>query len=100
MRVKLLLRWDIKDESETDYYEFIVNEFIPRLKRLGLNDVEFWYTVYGEVEQIQASAIANTEDQMDTILASDDWDSLVLRLGDYVTDLTQKIVPATSGFQI
>ncbi len=100
MRVKLVLRWDIKDETETDYYEFIVNEFIPRLKRLGLSDIEFWYTIYGDVEQIQSSAIAPTEEQMTAILNSDEWDSLETRLTDYVSDLVQKLVPATNGFQI
>lgn len=98
--MKLLMTWDINRSTEAEYYEFIVNEFIPRLKRLGLNDLQFWYTTYGDCEQIQASGITNTRQQMDNILTSDDWTTLQQRLVEYVSRYRRKVVVAVGGFQL
>lgn len=100
MPVKLIMTWDVNTGSETEYSEYIVNEFIPRLKRLGLRDVQFWYTSYGECEQILASGASTSEKQMRTILLSEEWAQLQQRLQDMVTDFEQKVVPATGGFQL
>ncbi len=98
--VKLLLRWDVKPGSESEYSEFIISEFIPRTKRLGITDVQFWYTSYGEVEQIQVELIAQSKDQMQTILGSQEWGALKSRLVDLVTNYSQKMVRATGGIQL
>lgn len=100
MRAKLLMRWNVNNRNETDYYEFIVKEFVPRVKRLGISDVEFWYTAYGECEQMQASGITRTVEQMNNILASDEWEQLRTQLFDYVNNYSQKLIMATGGFQI
>lgn len=44
---KLILRWDIRSELESEYFEFMVSEFIPGTNRLGLTDIQAWYTLYG-----------------------------------------------------
>lgn len=100
MPVKLLLSWDINRNSEAEYYEFVVNEFIPRAKRLGIIDIQFWYTTYGECEQIQASGVAPSLEEMETILDSEEWDDLQTRLTDYVDEYERKVIPAVGGFQL
>lgn len=100
MRVKVLMRWDIDSNKESEYYDFVVNEFIPRAKRLGLANIQFWYTTYGNCEQIQASGITNSQDQMQNILRSEDWSNLTARLNDLVRDYDQKVIAATDGFQL
>lgn len=100
MRVKLLMNWDVKAGVESEYSEFIVNEFIPRAKRLGFTDLQFWYTSYGECEQIQASGIVNSREQMNNIIDSDEWQSLQQRLHELVHKFTSKLIPASNGFQI
>ncbi len=87
--------------SEAEYSEFIVNEFIPRLNRLGIGDLEFWYTGFGEHEQIMVSGITPTREQMSRILDSDEWDSLEDRLSDLSVNLHHKVIKADgSKFQI
>lgn len=97
--VKLLMTWDIKSGRETEYSEFVVNEFIPRMNRLGLGDIEFWYTRFGEGKQIQASGVLPSMEQMHNILNSREWRTLQERLDDYVSNYSQKLVRATRGFQ-
>ena len=100
MTVKLLMQWDIDDSKESDYYDFVVNEFIPRIQRLGMGDIEFWFTTFGECEQIHASGIMADQMQATLIMQSDEWDDLQTRLGDMVENYEQKLIKATGGFQI
>lgn len=99
MPIKLLMTWDIKTGRETEYSEFVVNEFIPRMNRLGLGDIEFWYTRYGECKQIQASGVSPTIEQMRNVLNSQEWQNLQDRLDDYVSNYSQKLIKAVRGFQ-
>ncbi len=100
MRVKLLMQWDIEDGKESAYYDFIVNEFLPLAKRLGLDDIQFWFTTYGNTEQIQASGITSNLDKMMRIINGEEWDNLITRLTDLVSVYQQKVIPATNGFQL
>ncbi|MCO5191675.1 MAG: hypothetical protein M9918_26230 [Anaerolineae bacterium] len=100
MQSKLIMTWNVSTGSESDYSEFIVNDFIPRIQRLGLGDIQFWYTSYGTCEQILASGTTKSEEQMRSIILSEEWVQLNQRLEDLVTDFNYKIVPAKGGFQI
>ncbi len=94
------MRWDIRPESESEYFEFLVHEFIPALNKLGIMDIQVWYTQYGDCEQKLATGITPSKDTMQAALGSDDWDDLIGRLDQYVLNFEKKVVPATGGFQI
>ncbi len=99
-KVKIVMTWNIRDSREAEYSEFVVNELIPRITRLGLGDLEFWYTRFGDADQIQASGIAKSMTQMKTILGSEEWGSIQDMLSGYVDDYRQKLINSKSGFQI
>jgi hypothetical protein len=67
--------------------------------RLGLQPTEAWYTVYGEGPQILTGGVAK-DDAMERILESDDWKALRSQLLNYVTNFSQKVVPASGSFQL
>lgn len=98
--MKLVLRWDIQSGAESEYFEFMVSEFIPGIKRLGITQPGVWYTAYGKTEQILVSGITETEDHMNYVLESEEWAKLKERLEELVNNYNQKVVPATNGFQI
>ena len=98
--VKLILRWDVQSGSETEYSEFIVSDFIPRVNRLGIGDVQFWYTSFGECPQIQVELVAESKAQMHNIIRSEEWNSLHERLADMVDNLSQKMIRATGSIQL
>ncbi|HSM54796.1 MAG TPA: hypothetical protein VK879_01475 [Candidatus Sulfomarinibacteraceae bacterium] len=100
MATKLLMRWDIQPEQEAEYSDFVANEFIPRINKLGLVEIQAWYTVYGDCEQILVSGVTQTMDQMNYILGSDEWERLKERLDDLVDNFNIKVIPANAGFQI
>jgi hypothetical protein len=94
------MRWDIKPEQEAEYSDFVANEFIPRINKLGLVEIQAWYTIYGDCEQILVSGVTQTKEQMSYILDSDEWDRLRGRLDDLVSNFDIKIVQAAPGFQL
>ena len=100
MPTKLILRWDIQPGSESEYFEFMVSEFIPGLKKMGIAEPGVWYTAYGDAEQILVSGMTETKEHMEYILRSNDWDRLQDRLVELVSNYSQKILPASGGFQL
>jgi hypothetical protein len=100
MAAKLVMRWDIRPEMESEYFEFLVHEFIPALNRLGIADIQVWYTAFGECEQKQAEGVAQSVDRIQKMLQSEEWLLLTDKLQNYVRNFSQKVIPATRGFQI
>jgi hypothetical protein len=94
------MTWDIVPGREQDYFEFVVRDFIPGMQRLGLEPSDAWFTMYGQQPQILTGAQMPTLSDLESILASEEWQSLVRQLADYVEDYQFKIVPARVGFQI
>lgn len=100
MATKLLMRWDIQPEHEAEYSDFVANEFIPRINKLGVAEIQAWYTVYGDCEQILVSGVTQTAEQMRYILNTDEWERLRDRLDNLVNNFNIKVVDATGGFQL
>ena len=100
MATKLILRWDIQPGSESEYFEFMVSEFIPSLKRLGIDEPGVWYTAYGDAEQILVTGTTETQNHMLHILRSNDWSRLKERLEELTSNFSQTVTPATGGFQL
>ena len=96
---KLIMTWDINPEHEQEYFEFIVREFLPHVQRLGFQMSDAWVTVYGEQPQIMVGATLPSMTEINQVLRSEEWDALIVRLLDYVTDFKYKVVSATGGFQ-
>lgn len=97
---KLLMRWNVEAETDSEYFEFLVHEFIPGLNKLGVLEIQVWYTQYGECEQKLASGITKSMSDMKKVLQSPEWTSLIEKLSLYVSDFSKKVVPATHGFQL
>jgi hypothetical protein len=100
MSTKIIMRWDVRPETESEYFEFLVHEFIPGMNRLGITDFQVWYTAYGECEQKLASGIAPSQEHMNFALKNEEWENLHDKLQGYVDNFSQKVIEATRGFQI
>ena len=92
--VKLVMSWNIKSDEEPAYFEFVVQEFAPRIMKMGIRPTEAWYTVYGEGPQIITVGEANDRETLDGVLGSEDWTELMKKLDGFVTDYKQKVVSA------
>ena len=93
------MTWDISQENEQKYFEFIISEFIPGVQRLGFHPLDAWATLYGDYPQIQVGMIAVDIEDAQRMLDSVEWEALREKLFEYIDDFSYKIVPARSGFQ-
>lgn len=100
MPTKLVMRWDIRPETESEYFEFLVHEFIPGLNKLGIMDIQVWYTQFGDCEKKLASGISPSMEKMKAALNSDEFEMLLSKLQQFVENFSQKVISATGGFQI
>ena len=100
MQYKLLLSWDILPGREQEYFEFVVREFIPGIQALGLEPSDAWLTIYGDQPQILTGVQVNNLNSLNSVLSSQEWDSMVVKLLDYVENLEIKTVKGKPGFQM
>ena len=98
--IKLLMTWDIRSGKESEYFEFVVQEFAPKMIRLGVQPTEAWYTVYGKAPQILTGFVADDRKTMDEVLSGEEWQTLRDKLLNYVDNFNYKIVPAVGNFQL
>ena len=99
MSVKLMMTWDIAPEHEQDYFEFVIGEFIPGVRRLGFQPVEAWATIYGDYPQIQVGILAEDLGGVQQVLRSEGWIQMQDKLLALVKNFSYKVVPARNGFQ-
>ncbi len=96
----MLMTWDIIPGREQEYFEFVVRDFIPGVQRLGLEPSDAWLTMYGDQPQIMVAAQIPSITTLEDTLKTDEWQSLVNKLMDYVENYQYKIVQARAGFQM
>ena len=97
---KLLMTWDIRPGRESEYFEFVVQEFVPKLTRLGIQPTEQWYTIFGDAPQILTGGVMQEREALERVLESEEWKSLLGKLLTLVTNFNSKIVPARGPFQL
>jgi hypothetical protein len=100
MTVKLLMTWDILPNREQEYFEFVISDFIPEIKQLGIRPVDAWYTMYGDQPQIMVSAKTQSQSALNVAMASKDWQQLLDKLLTFVDNFSYKVIPARTGFQL
>ena len=98
--IKLLMTFDIRPGKESEYFEFVVQEFAPKLVRLGIQPTEAWYTVYGNAPQILTGGVTEDRPTLDNILEGDEWQTLQKKLMTFVTNFNYKVVTAAGNFQL
>ncbi len=100
MTVKLLMTWDILPDREQEYFEFVISDFLPEIKLLGIRPVDAWYTMYGDQPQIMVSAKTQSQAALNVAMASKEWQRLLDNLLNFVENFSYKIISARTGFQL
>lgn len=100
MSAKVIMRWNVRQEMESEYFEFLVHELIPSMNKLGISDIQVWYTAYGTCEQKMAEGVMESSDDMLRVMRTDEWVQLTDKLQGFVLDYSQKVITGTRGFQI
>lgn len=84
--VKLLISWDIRDDKDQEYLEFVTSEFVPLLMKHGaISDA--WLGVAGSAPQMIMGVIAEDGLELRTLLQSEEWRSARAGLGRFVENI-------------
>jgi len=98
--VKLLLSYEMKPETQQEYYQFVMGQFIPTLQSMGLQMSEAWHTAYGAAPNRLIGFVCRDRQTMEELLAGETWGSLSDQLEQFVADLDYKVIPFRDGFQL
>lgn len=98
--VKLLMTWDILPGQEQAYIDFNAREFVPRLMKMGLQPMDSWYTLYGDVPQVMVGWVSDDIEVIRKAVGGAEWRELEEALTHYVVNFRYKIVPVTGSFQL
>jgi hypothetical protein len=98
-RVKMLMTYDVVPELQQAYYEFVLGELIPTAQSMGLVLSEAWHTAYGDYPIRLNGFVAHSQQELDRVLASTEWQQLEEKLKRFVNGYRRKIVPYREGFQ-
>lgn len=90
--VKLVFSWNIKVEEETAYFEFIVQEFAPKIARMGIALTEAWYTLWGSGPQIIMPGTIDNKSSLDKVVHSSEWAELEEKLLSFVSDYRMRVL--------
>lgn len=98
--VKLLLEYEVMQDTVQEYYQFVMGQYVPALQSMGLQMSEAWHTAYGDAPNRLLGFVCGDWDTMNSLLESDVWLDLNTELEKYVSDLQYKVVPYRGGFQL
>ena len=98
--LKLLMEYDVNQETLQEYYQFVMGQYVPALQSMGLQMSEAWHTAYGSAPNRLIGFVCNDPQTMNRLLDSDLWVDLNAELEKVVSDLRYKVVPYRGGFQL
>lgn len=98
--VKIIMYWNIREKKESEYLEFLTQEFTKSILAMGIQPTDAWYVVWGQGPQVLAGGTTEDLDSMEQALNSPEWAAFRERLSQLVTDFEYKVVEQTGGFQL
>lgn len=98
--VKLLLTYDVIQERQQEYYQFVMGRYLPAMQSLGFQMSEAWHTAYGRSPERLIGFVCSGEDKVQELLNSDLWLALNDELEGFVSGFDYKFVPYRGGFQL
>ncbi|MCA9970382.1 MAG: hypothetical protein KC425_09205 [Anaerolineales bacterium] len=97
---KVLLSYDVREETLQDYYQYVMGRYVPTMQSLGFQMSEAWHTAYGRAPNRLLGFVCEDRQTIDNLLDSEQWREINDRLESYVNDFSYKIIPYRGGFQI
>lgn len=97
---KLLLTYNMLDESIQEYYQFVLGRYIPVMRSLGWEMIEAWATSYGNGPDRTVAFVSRHDEDWQDLFENETWHALNHQLLKYITDFNFKVVPFRQTFQM
>lgn len=98
-KYKMLISYDILPDKQEAYYRYVLGEFVPALRLMGIHMVSAWQVVYGDYPERQVVFVCEDRDVIDDALGNPRFKMLEDRLKSYTDRYTRKVVNYEERFQ-
>ncbi len=83
--------WDIRPEKDKEYMDFIFNDYLPSMARLGISVTDGWLKMAGEGPQIMALGESDDYTKARQALDSREFRATETRLLNYVENYSKHL---------
>ncbi len=98
-RYKMIISYDTHPESQAEYQQFVMEEFVPQLQEMGVYMLEVWHTAYGDYPVRMISFVTEEYSTIRSLFESEEWQELEAQLLSFVSNYSIKVVRYRPGFQ-
>jgi len=96
---RMLIWYDIRSDKYEAYYRYMVGEFVPTVREIGLHMYYVWQISYGDYPSRQLEFVVTDRETLRKALESDTWRDSEKRLKTYTTNYGRKVIPFENRFQ-
>ena len=89
-RFKLILTYDVQQDMQDTYLQFMLGELVPAVQSLGLQMTGAWHTAYGQYPIRLIEFIGEDQAAMEAALETPLWNKMETRLLGFVANYSKK----------
>lgn len=89
---RLMLIYDIKQQLQNEYYEYILRDFIPNLQRMNVYMLYAWQVISENHPERQIEFVCESGGIMKDVISSEAYHQAEEKLKEYTTNFRRKIV--------
>jgi hypothetical protein len=89
-RFKLILTYDVQQDMQDTYLQFMLGELVPAVQSLGLQMTGAWHTAYGQYPIRLIEFIGEDQAAIAAVLETPLWNKMETRLLGFVANYSKK----------
>jgi hypothetical protein len=89
-RYKLILTYDVQQDMQDTYLQFMLGELVPAVQSLGLQMTGAWHTAYGQYPIRLVEFIGEDQATIAAVLETPLWNKMEARLLGFVANYSKK----------
>ena len=89
-RFKLILTYDVQQDMQDTYLQFMLGELVPAVQSLGLQMTGAWHTAYGQYPIRLIEFIGEDQAAIEAVLVTPLWNKMEARLLGFVANYSKK----------
>jgi hypothetical protein len=92
--------WDIIPGKEEEYTQFVINHYIPTMKKIGINPVGGFYVVVGEGPRVISVGTMDSLQKLQNALETEEYEKVTAQIQRYVLNYLSRILRPTGRVKI
>ncbi len=98
--VKLIVTWNIRDGQESEFLEFVNNDFTRLFLAMNVQPTEAWYAIWGQGPQAMICGVSKDQAAMEASMASSEWEEVRTKISQFAENVAYRVVAKSDGFQL